>query len=41
MEIVMRLMTLNSGKTMWVFEVVRRGEVVKTFLTAEEAVAYI
>ncbi len=41
MEIVMKLATMDSGKTFWYYQVIQRGEVVKCFLTIEEAAAYI
>lgn len=41
MQIVTRLITWNSGRTSWVYEVVQRGKVVRTFATAEDAAYYI
>jgi hypothetical protein len=41
MQITARLLTWNSGRTTWVYEVVQRGQVVRTFASAEDAVHYI
>lgn len=40
MQIVMKLMVAERGN-FWYFNVVQRGEVIKSFLSAEEAVRYI
>ena len=40
-QIVMRLMKNENGSSFWFYEIIQRGEVIKCFLTAEEAVAYI
>ncbi len=40
MQIVMKLMPAERGD-FWYFNVIQRGEVIKSFLSAEEAVRYI
>lgn len=41
MQIVMRLLSWASGRTSWAFDVVQRGEVVRSFPNADDAVRYI
>lgn len=41
MQIVMRLLSWASGRTSWAFDVVQRGEVVRSFSNADDAVRYI
>ena len=41
MQIAARILTWASGRTTWVYEVVQRGEVIRTFATAEDAAHYI
>lgn len=40
MQIVLRLFDLFGEQT-WVYEIIQRGEVIKTFFTAQEAADYI
>ena len=40
MQIVMKLMPAASGD-FWYYNVIQRGEIIKSFLSADEAVRYI
>lgn len=41
MQIVMRLLTWASGRQTWAFDVIERGEVIRSFTCAEDAAYYI